>query len=91
MILIEPSSVNLRALLTRFRTIWRSLAESPMAIFGTDASIWDSIVRERCRALLLRRKTQLLMQSLGGEGNGFDFNFARFDFREVENIVDQGH
>lgn len=26
-----------------------------------------------------------------GEGNGFDFNFARFDFREVENIVDQGH
>lgn len=39
-----------------------------MAIFGTDVSIWDSIVRERCRALLLRRKTQLLMQSLGEKG-----------------------
>ena len=55
---IEPRIVNLRALLTRLRMIWRKRAESPTAMLGTDLSIFASMERERWTALLFRRKTQ---------------------------------
>ena len=83
----KPRSVNLRALLTRLLTTWRSRTGSPMIRRGAAGS-----TRRRGRGSFARALREQAGHGLGhsstSTGTLFELQLAGLDLREVEDVVD---